>query len=813
MPQTPLYDARWIWLPLDGVVPNHYVNFRKAFALDAVPATAPLQIAVDSDFVLYVNGVEAARGQYSDYPQRKTYTAVDVAPLLRAGDNVLAVLAYFKGRDFATYRAGKPGLILALQYGAHRLVSDGSWSARQSPAFHSGDMPVLTVQLGYTVCCDARRDDAWIDPDYRENSEWAFAKDLASATSGYWQELLPRPVPQLRIDSPAPSRLVTQGHILRQSTEGSIAAIMAQDATQPGIWWEVFDFAENPLTLTSYQQRPPHVADMLVAPDDRWAVLTPPADGADGCFIILDMGREEAGFLTFRLRAPAGTILDIAHGEHLDDGRVRMHIGGRNFADRYICAEGENVFTLPFRRLGLRYLEVHFSRFDAPIYINYIGVLPTLLPVDEGAGGFHTSDPLANRAYAIGRRTLQLCMHEHYEDCPWREQALYAGDSRNQALFGYYAFGNYDFSAACFELLGRGMRDDGLLELTAPARVGLTIPSFSLLWITDLAEHWLYSGSSRLFDLFQPQIETMLARGLAHKHDTPSGLYRPQNLADTWHLYDWMDGLAGHADPQAADRLLDAAYNLHLHEALRNYAWMLETAGMGARAQQLTQQAQALGAAIIRNFWDDDQGAFATFIDQGQRRHYADMVQVMALAAGLAPEGAEPRLLHFLTEGSGYPLTFYTLLYQALALRDRGPDARAFMAETISRYWEPMLLAGATSFWETPRGGDDFTNAGSLCHGWSALPVYYYGAYVLGVRPLAPGFTRFAVSPYPDRFSHAGGRIPTPSGSIGVNWTRETEGLRVELTGPATLTPVVQPCEEAPITRATYNGARISIHD
>ena len=43
-------------------------------------------------------------------------------------------------------------------------------------------------------------------------------------------------------------------------------------------------------------------------------------------------------------------------------------------------------------------------------------------------------------------------MHEHYEDTPWREQAFYVADSRNQALCGYYAFGEYRFPAACFEL-------------------------------------------------------------------------------------------------------------------------------------------------------------------------------------------------------------------------------------------------------------------------------------------------------------------------------------------------------------------------
>ena len=37
-----------------------------------------------------------------------------------------------------------------------------------------------------------------------------------------------------------------------------------------------------------------------------------------------------------------------------------------------------------------------------------------------------------------------------------------------------------------------------------------------------------------------------------------------------------------------------------------------------------------------------------------------------------------------------------------------------------------MLDEGATTFWETMAGWKDFQNAGSLCHGWSALAAYYY---------------------------------------------------------------------------------------
>ena len=37
-----------------------------------------------------------------------------------------------------------------------------------------------------------------------------------------------------------------------------------------------------------------------------------------------------------------------------------------------------------------------------------------------------------------------------------------------------------------------------------------------------------------------------------------------------------------------------------------------------------------------------------------------------------------------------------------------------------------MLDNGATATWETIDGAVAFDDAGSLCHGWTALPVYYF---------------------------------------------------------------------------------------
>ena len=56
---------------------------------------------------------------------------------------------------------------------------------------------------------------------------------------------------------------------------------------------------------------------------------------------------------------------------------------------------------------------------------------------------------------------------------------------------------------------------------------------------------------------------------------------------------------------------------------------------------------------------------------------------------------------------------------------------KEYVKRDIEKVWGDMLFAGATTFWETDEGESDFHNAGSLCHGWSAVPLYLYGKYDL----------------------------------------------------------------------------------
>ncbi len=802
---APLAAAKWIWLPQEQTLVNQYACFRKRIGLDHAAKRARMDISADSDLRVWVNGRLIGGGQFSDWPKEKTFTSYDLGGHLREGENTIAVMAYYRGEDFSDYCTGRPGLIAVIDLDGRVVATDGSWKVRQHPSLTSGPMPKVTHQMGFTWQYDARREEPWLEPSF-DDDDWSSASEICGAREGYWSSIEPRPVPPLNVLEEIPVAMAAHGDFRRTLTEGTFAQMMYADLLVNRPTAEMF--APLPPRRAAGYARPTRTHSTLIArPDDQRLELLPPPHGADGRYMVLDLGREEVGYLVLRLEAPAGTVLDIGHGEHLDDGRVRMACGYRNFADRYICKDGLNEFTFPFRRIGARFLQVHIWGFTQPIRIDYIGLAPTELPMEAG-GRFATHDVLARRMCEVANRTLQLCMHEHYEDSPWREQSLYAFDSRNQALYGYYCFGNYDFAQASIDLLGRGIREDGLLRLTAPGNAGVTIPIFSLVWITELAEHWLHSGRPMLFKKFAAQVQFMLETVL-RRQDDATGLYRISGGKGMWNYYDWMEGLAGSCDAENDPGVLHAPFNLFLLEAMQSYEWMLRQAGRGDDAAGIAARVQSLRDAVFRNFQDAETGAMATYLIGGRREHFCDLVQVLAIKTGVVLPESRPGVLEHLYSRKLVPMALSPLLYQWLALMDADATAREFCADTIARNFEPMVLQGATSLWETQLGSADFSNAGSLCHGWSALPAYHYRAYVLGVRPLESGFRKFLISPFPDRLFQVEGAVPTPAGPIHIAWRKTDRGLVVRADGPAELEPVARPLEEASIAGATYNNRRL----
>ena len=63
--------------------------------------------------------------------------------------------------------------------------------------------------------------------------------------------------------------------------------------------------------------------------------------------------------------------------------------------------------------------------------------------------------------------------------------------------------------------------------------------------------------------------------------------------------------------------------------------------------------------------------------------------------------------------------------YDAL-LKVNRDKYKEYILTDIEEHYIPMLDGGTGTVWETDLGWQDFSNAGSLCHGWSAIPIYYY---------------------------------------------------------------------------------------
>ena len=102
---------------------------RTELDLDAVPASVPARFVSVSRHVLFVNGVEVARGPVRSNPRRQPYDDVDLAPHLRPGRNVVAAIVTRYGGPLPWYLPG-PELANDLSQGAFVLeadLGDGRW--------------------------------------------------------------------------------------------------------------------------------------------------------------------------------------------------------------------------------------------------------------------------------------------------------------------------------------------------------------------------------------------------------------------------------------------------------------------------------------------------------------------------------------------------------------------------------------------------------------------------------------------------------------------------------------------------------------
>ncbi|MBN1534020.1 MAG: glycoside hydrolase [Spirochaetes bacterium] len=205
------WRAGWITVPdrtpLDTLCPrlfkyreNMWVCFRKRVVLEEVPRRLIAKIGADSRYWLWINGVPVVREgglKRGPNPHDTYYDEVDLSGRLRKGENVIAVLLWFFGKEgFSHNDSGTAALIFECGHNGGGVISDGSWKVRVHPAFYTTGAPIPNYRLPEAnIAFDARRDmPQWTGLDF-DDSGWGDAQVLGRPPVPPFHRLVKRPIP------------------------------------------------------------------------------------------------------------------------------------------------------------------------------------------------------------------------------------------------------------------------------------------------------------------------------------------------------------------------------------------------------------------------------------------------------------------------------------------------------------------------------------------------------------------------------------------------------------------------------------------
>lgn len=485
----------------------------------------------------------------------------------------------------------------------------------------------------------------------------------------------------------------------------------AYDATKEDNWLsgELDGFSES-----FAFDRKPKMHERPIKKHEIGELVTGTMHVADGKTII-DLGREYVGYCYILFGSEIEQNVNISYGELLKDGHVkRKPIPTCDFSFDYRAKSGHNEFVNYMFRFACRYIEVET---EAPIEIKTIGLLPYVYPAKDKA--VQLENELDRKIYEICLNTLKLCMFEHYVDCPWREQCLYAFDSRNQMLTGYSAFedGNFEYVRANLLLMSKDMRDDNIFSICFPSGDDLTIPSFSLYYILAVKEYIEHSGDLTLAEDVFDKMESILKVFTDSMQD---GLVNRFTGKNHWNFYDWSEYASGKlakSEESVPDFLVNAITVISL-KAYNDICKRISKKNIfGDIAETIIQNAR-------KKFYNEETGFFYV-LDKDEKP--TELANSLAVLSGIADGEMSVKIAEALAKGElvECSLSMKTFKYDVLLAVDRKKYKETILSEMRVTY-KKMLDAGSTTVWEVADGADGWDGLGSLCHGWSSIPIHYY---------------------------------------------------------------------------------------
>jgi len=759
-------EAKWIAPP--GMHPDSFGVFhaRRIVELGAKPAHFVVHVSADNRYRLYVNGTQVSSGPQRSDAMHWRYETVDLAPVLRAGRNVIAAVVWNWGPHHPVAQHSlRTGFLLQGDASAEGIANTGSgWKLLRDSAYAEVLVANADVRAYYAAAQGESVDGArypwgWERLDY-DDAAWYTVPTAAR--------------------NPAIAGDVLLHAIPGRGGYGDASGWQLEPRDLPPM-------EETPLRFASVRRTSGvSLSDGFIRGGE--ALVVPPNTHA---MLLLDHARTTNAYTIVETSGGAGSAITLTYAEGAIDSAGnkgnRNDVEGRRIRGIHdVVRPGggdHRRFQTLYWRSG-RYVELDVQTAAEPLRIHDVSGIFTAYPFIER--GRFTSD-LAWLAdmWRMNWNGARIGAFETYMDTPYYEQLQYIGDTRLQALISLYVAGDDRLVRQAIAHFDESRLPEGITTSRYPSELQQLIPTFSLIYVAMVHDYQMLRDDPAF-------VRARLAgiRGILDwygRRVDSTGMLGPMPY---WNFVDWADRWV-RGVPAGADDGHSTTVSLLYAYALDRAASLEAQLGVPGMAQSYRERADDLRRAVRARAWD---GRRQLFRDAPDSAAYSQQTNVLAILTDALPVAEQRALMErVLSDSTLVPASYYFSWYVHEALRKVGLADRYIEQRLVH---VPRVTLGLTSAPEKPEP----TRSDS--HAWSAHPNYGLLATVLGVRPASPGFHSVSIAPALGPLHTASGRIPHPRGDIDVALTRAgATGLVAEVSLPVGVTG-----------RFTWRGRSVPLH-
>jgi alpha-L-rhamnosidase len=386
-------------------------------------------------------------------------------------------------------------------------------------------------------------------------------------------------------------------------------------------------------------------------------------------------------------------------------------------------------------------------------------------PFDDNASSFESSDETLNAVWHLCKHTMEATSAFGIYVDGDRERTPYEADAYINQL-SFYACDLDPRVARCtFDYL--------LKHPTWPTEWSFHVPMIA-------AEDYMATGDIELARDNWDALKTKLLMDKARA----DGLLRAAAIVD-WPM-GYRDGYNGGKKLPGERYQLGPEYNTVVnafyYHALQQMAMLARALQKENDANDFESKAKQVYESFNRVLFDKESGLYT---DGEGSTHISLHANMFPLEFGLVPEPCKTKVADYV-QSRGMACSVYGAQYLLESMFGAGRDDYAIQvmsAETEHSWWH-MIELGSTI---TMEAWDSLSKQNlDWNHAWGAAPANIISRYVLGVRPLEPGYTKILIAPQPGALKWIRGKVPTPCGAVSVSWNRDTASLDIEVPPGAT---------------------------